>query len=473
MQIKCYTFSKRKNSTKQPAGTDGVIRTVTLKNPTSVVNPVFVMDTAGSNVNYIYCAELGRYYFVTDAIWINKEICELHCAVDVLASYKTQIGNTAANVEYCASSGNIKITDPRNKPTFDTVEKKTTLGSLTTMGFSDVGCFIVGIASNQGLNYYKMNESEFRDLCQNLFNISHAQALSNQFFDLASCIVSAVWSAYVPDASILSLTPVTIGGDTTSEPQIASLELGSFWRITRRLDSFSFGQKSIAFPSGDHGLSFNYLDMAPFTSGVLYLPFVGCVPLDLDVYAPGRAIRIKGAIDHYTGDITYILSNADGDVISTYQGNCATNIPVSGQSYNAIGKVASGLSALGGLASIAAGVVTKNVGAVGAGVGALANAALSNYQSGQMHTHTNGSLSSAVSAKLSLDLIASVITRVPSTWSINTEYKNISGMPYFKTAVINTLSGYVQCNEASVDITGTSGEKDAVNGYVNSGFYYE
>ena len=46
-------------------------------------------------------------------------------------------------------------------------------------------------------------------------------------------------------------------------------------------------------------------------------------------------------------------------------------------------------------------------------------------------------------------------------------------MPYYEVANIGSLSGYVKCYDASVSIPGDGEEQDVVNGYLNSGFYYE
>lgn len=472
MIIKYWTgFSKRRNSTKQP--TSGTTATVYLKDDTSILNPVFDCTGLPMNTNYIYCSDFGRYYFVDDITRAGKDRLLIKCSLDVLATYKSQIGSYTGNVEFTASSTNVYITDPRNKPTYVMQEKHSTLASLTTYGFDNVGCFIVGIISNQGLNYYVLSSAEFTSLMQILFDLGNANQLSNNFYDLANCIVSAIWSTYIPDAGILSSTVVTIGGDPSSTPAIAALDLGIYNCITQRLDAIDLGTLTIPFPSDDHGITFSYLDLPPFTTGEIYLPYVGCVPLDLDIFAPFKSISIKMAIDHFTGDLVYSFHNISGDFIASYQGNCATNIPVSSRSYNAIGKITSAISAIGGAASIVAGIATESLTLAGAGITALANAAISNYQSGSIHTHTNGSLSSAVSSRLSLDIISTVSTRTPTTWDIATEYTAISGLPYFKAATISTLSGFVQCSGASIDIQGFESEKEAVNNYVNSGFYYE
>ena len=57
------TFSKRKNSTKQPLSLSDQ-RTVTLKESCSQDRPVFVCT--GNNFNYNYCMWDSKYYFIND-----------------------------------------------------------------------------------------------------------------------------------------------------------------------------------------------------------------------------------------------------------------------------------------------------------------------------------------------------------------------------------------------------------------------
>ena len=50
---------------------------------------------------------------------------------------------------------------------------------------------------------------------------------------------------------------------------------------------------------------------------------------------------------------------------------------------------------------------------------------------------------------------------------------NVNGRPLCKNVQLSTLSGYIQCAGASVDIPGFAGDKEAVNNALNGGFYYE
>lgn len=49
----------------------------------------------------------------------------------------------------------------------------------------------------------------------------------------------------------------------------------------------------------------------------------------------------------------------------------------------------------------------------------------------------------------------------------------VMGRPCYKNVKINTLTGFVKCAGASVPINGLASDRDRINAYLNSGFYYE
>ena len=48
-----------------------------------------------------------------------------------------------------------------------------------------------------------------------------------------------------------------------------------------------------------------------------------------------------------------------------------------------------------------------------------------------------------------------------------------AGRPLYEYRVINTLTGFIKCSMPSISIGGTSQEKDMINAYLSSGFYFE
>ena len=459
MTITYWTdFSKRKNSTKQPSG--GTQATVRLKEPCGIFSPTFIASSIPESVKYVQA--WGRFYFVSEVTHDGPEIF-ISCTSDPMATFKTAIGSTYADVEYTSSSTNTDIADPRNKPTNYILESVTDIGTLS--GFSSTGNqYIVGICSDEGINYYSMTAADVSLLCSNLFDKNIFTAIGNQFFDVKNLLVSCIKMPRTPQSGTDQINAAS-----------GSWYLGKGYKIpdSSRLVNVFSGTKTVSFPSDSYGLDFSYLDVAPYTTGMLFLPFVGVVPLDVDSIAQNKSIYITADLDLYSGDIVYRIGRNASSIISTYTGNCATNVPICGSSYNAVGAAQGVITAIGGAAGLIASIGTEGLTAGIASAGALVGGATQSFNSIQHHTQTNGSLSSYVGVVMGSTIKATVLTRRPAESLIDSSYKAVSGMPYFKGATISSLSGYVKCNGASVSINGFDADRDAVNAYMNSGFYYE
>ena len=78
---------------------NGVDKSCTIKDNLDVLNPVFELDFDASilSKNYMYVADLGRYYFITNIEIVNHVII-ITGHVDVLKTYNTAIrtGNCTA-----------------------------------------------------------------------------------------------------------------------------------------------------------------------------------------------------------------------------------------------------------------------------------------------------------------------------------------------------------------------------------------
>ena len=68
--------------------------------------------------------------------------------------------------------------------------------------------------------------------------------------------------------------------------------------------------------------------------------------------------------------------------------------------------------------------------------------------------------------------------QINKPFSVNTEdpnsltYISERGRPYSGTAQISSLSGFIQCEGASINCAASATEKEEINNYLNSGFYY-
>ena len=111
-------FSKRNNSTKQPGSTDTYdSKTCTLKEPTSIHDPVIQIDPGSSGTikryPYAYISEFGHYYFVVDIVVIHNRLVEYHLREDVLASYKAAIDQRTARIAFSSSNWDPYLPDTR------------------------------------------------------------------------------------------------------------------------------------------------------------------------------------------------------------------------------------------------------------------------------------------------------------------------------------------------------------------------
>lgn len=116
MLIDMWRTTKRENSTATPVSQPGMFSQhiqyeVKLKQPTSVLNPSFIISMGGHDgQNFIWA--FGRYYWVTEIVSLANNLWEVRCKIDPLGSYRGHIQNTQAFVLY-DSTANTEIPDRR------------------------------------------------------------------------------------------------------------------------------------------------------------------------------------------------------------------------------------------------------------------------------------------------------------------------------------------------------------------------
>ena len=112
-RVDFYNFSKKENSTATPSANSATSFNCKLLSPSGVLSPVLEINLGVNNYpnyNYAYIPNFNRYYWISD--WVNDGPlwrCSLN--VDVLASYKTAIGNTNLYVLRAANSYDGDIID--------------------------------------------------------------------------------------------------------------------------------------------------------------------------------------------------------------------------------------------------------------------------------------------------------------------------------------------------------------------------
>ena len=189
-------FSKRINSTKQPTGA-GTSVTCRLKEPCSVERPVFQMATIPTTANYVKWG--NNYYYVTGITYITKDIIEISCELDVLATFKSNITATKAFIEYSDHDYNAYILDPRISNTSAVVHTQTT-SNLVAACVSAGGCYILTVVSDDGVAaYYALTRAALNALgtyISTTMTDTVADAFVKKYGNVMGCILNCIWVPY-------------------------------------------------------------------------------------------------------------------------------------------------------------------------------------------------------------------------------------------------------------------------------------
>ena len=466
--IYLYNFKKRINSTKQPSLADGLKVDVVLKRPTTEYAPVFVLSGV-STFSYNYVSWGGRYYFIEEVTVVSNDIDEVRCKLDVMATFKSEIGSTSAFVEYSTSNYNTMILDQRLSMESKTTFSQDAVNIFSTNNYS----IVVTCAGGGGLGAntaYVLSDSQFVTLCNFLYSQTTADELSKYFNSPFDAIIEAhivQWSVSSGTTLVPKLGPMTITG-IGSATAIAKDDLKGLTIHNLELD--------LTWPYND------FRNFSPYTCLYCYLPYIGQIQIDpariaaTDGTLPSK-LYVDYVLDPLSGEVAYYIHT--GDFLEMYRATTAVPLAI-GQtvrdSVSGNASIAAGIGATAlGLAGLASGAGSiAGVGAVAGGIATIGRGIMQEHTS---HTSSKGSNGSFASAALATQTVlpgvvsVQVVTRASSQSPAS--MGAVCGRPCYKTLTISSLSGYVQCKGASVAADTGSAELTEINTYLNQGFYYE
>ena len=452
MQITCYSgFSKKPNSTKTPTG--GTVKTVTLKKPTSVLNPVFLL--CGYDLSYNYIQWGIRYYFVDDIIIVSNEVAEYHCSSDVLATFKTAIGSSTQYVTRADSSYNLNILDVKY-PSYAKTEVENVAFSNLHSSFANGGSLVIGIANgvnvaSAGISYYCLTGNEAKNLMDYMFGGTWLDAmdisteLQKELVNPYDYIDSIMWFPFnIPDS------------DVPFSPQ--HLKFG-FWDYSGTGGLMTPGNASkgfaetITIPSHPQSSRGMYLNSSPYTRLMLDCYSFGQFEVDSSIFTNDMNLTLGISVDFISG-MGKLTLRAGSNAKLIHKAYTQIGVPMkkSQVSQNILG---SALAVTGGAFNVALGNFVGYSQGVMSGVQAI-----------MPHLNSSGTNGSRVAFVTAPELI---ITRQ----RIVDEDKAQFGRPLCETKVISTLSGYIECENSDLDLSASPSEKTAIINYLNSGFYYE
>lgn len=437
MDVKLYNFTKRENSTKRPTG--GTSVSVVLKDGTSIYNPSFELISSNAP-DSTYLSWGGRYYYIDDITYLNGRYI-IACSIDVLATWKDEIGATSAFIKYASSGYDIGLVDGRLSSDLNAIiktETKDILGGLPS------GYIVTYVGEQGSANpVVALSESGVCHLMSSIQNSAFAELLSNPdnalskiLSDCASAITSC---KYLPIVATSDNREIVLAGGYDTGVTGAGVE-----PVTGSTISISIPWN---FPSGD------FRNRSLFTSIIIFLPGYGYAQLNTDDLIGKTELTITAVLDSTSGGLAY-------DVGGVFKAECDISTPIQISTTtqgNALGALVSAGGAL-------AGALSGNVAVAGAGLfGAFTSAMQTNTGAvGSMGSHAGWSLHAN-------DVILRVISHDTNVNPSNMASQQ--GRPVGKVAGI--VSGYNECVNASVNCNAPQVLKDRINAYMNGGFYYE
>lgn len=447
------SFTKRANSTKRPSAAGWTVNAA-LKQNTSLSSPTFILAAIPpipSAVNYAQFE--GRFYFVTDIVQQSNHAYELHCTIDPLATYKDAIASYTTFVERSASDFDARINDNALSQRQDIINAST--ANTTIPGSDATGHYIIRTISGDGIVAYLMTETAMRALIDFLFDDQNYAAdirdnLTKTFFNPFQYIVSCKWVPF-------TMTPPGVTGESWPFAALTPIKFG-WWTSNiagYRVDGiFKYHLPPIALNMPTKTYSDFRAFNGKYSHYTLYVPGTGLI--DVDPLDTEEQLYYQMDIDGMSGASRFLLShNSGSDIITSIDGVMGVDVQI-GQ-LTASGPV--GL-ALGALASGAAALAGNVLGAASGLVNTVEN--YLSPTSKIIGSVANMSALSEGTFRFTLDEYGSAAFP-----------QSVAGRPLYQNRQLGTLSGYVKCGNASIDISGFSGERDAVNAALNNGFYME
>lgn len=423
-----------------------------MKDSCDVVHPILITEYDKiDEVNYAYVPKWSRYYFIDDITFTTGNRAEISMTVDVLATFKTDINNYTCFVERSGSNVDLMISDNLVSNGENIVYKnyvETDIGD----DINSTGCYMIqtvgGASTGTGITSYITNKAGMLGFMQALFDPTKYNFLVDDvvksFFNPFQYVISVKWlPIYMP----------ALLGDpyTTANIWCGWWDTGEVAYIAKN-EGVS-NKREITLPSNLYN-DFRKFDPR-FSRYTVYLPAVGAISVSPADIANGLTCQFY--IDSLTGYALYWL-NSGNELIGTYKTQMGVPIQIGQLNSGALNMAA---SSVGAITSAAAGSI------VGAGAN-LVDAAKSLFNPTMSINGVNGDM---FTLKNKLNIGVSVECR-----GSGDKPNNQAGSPCYKNLRLGSLTGFVKCGNASVQLTGSipyGDEVDMVNNFLNSGFYME
>lgn len=318
------------------------------------------------------------------------------------------------------------------------------------------------------LHTYWITKQQMKDFYTKLWEFNWTDISTNLLTGIYSNLVSNVVSL-----KMMPTSPENLGG--TGEAEAVVLGFKTFDDLivqtigTKACPVVTIGTINIkkAYKS--------YADYSPYTDIALYLPFVGVVPLDTNLFMNtaeynGSTLTVKASYDMLGGTITYFIEYEHATVYQ-FTGNMAVDVPVSLQSGVDIG------TALAQNASSAIATATNALTSVAEPkpIGKAVNTAVQNVSSFGGASASAQSLYSSTGGDGAFYAFPKCVLMIRRPeYNRPKTYDSTIGYPAFFTKKVADISGFATVTNPKIPLVDgmTKEEHDMIVSAMQNGLYY-
>ena len=470
-----FQMSKRKNSTGQPLLTNGKKITCKLMDTTGILNPGLTIDgrNLGTNEpegwNYAYIPDFGRYYWVNDWAYISG-LWRCSLSVDVLASWKTEIGSTATYI-YRMDTGNAFSDFVDNLFPYSTYnEHASGIGVNPYATNIYDGTFVLGLTGQGGgvggITYIAMSVSNFTSLTHAMYSNPTWMGISDISQNLQKALINPL--QYIHSCMWFPEAYTNIPGTVMTSLDFA------WWNFAgigfKRLDASAGGTwwaKQFSIPVPKHPAYSTYgreMLLSPATRYTCVIQPFGQWNIDpLDLVNTSN-MQCAFLCDFITGQAFLQIGayEYDGDQwntkwFDTRQAQIGVPIAINQMSSNALGAIGGVLGAVGGIATTAMGNPL--------GLLSVASSTADIAASVAPKSSTQGTTGNTAFYNLQPRIMAEFLMPGQRSHVLYGTPLNAPGTP-------SSSSGYVKC---AGNFAGpcTDSERTMINDFMENGFFYE
>lgn len=494
MSVTVYfaNVAKKRNSTLQ--GTFTTSYDCVMKAPTSLDRPTFLVSAASMDYN---AAKMGdRYYFIDDVVSVRNGQWEVSCILDVLATYKADILASTQYVTYSSNSAKTWLADTRIPVLKSCSYQEETKANAAP--FSQTGFYVLTVTGKEGTKCYGVTQSVISSIIADIqdWAISDYTKVLNGTYDPDASITynwNSTEEALKSLAQIMSQTGA-LGNAYQNAPQMirsciwVPLNPNLYYDgASERIYLGNYATNVYDYPlsvmpySVGYTLSipWKYSDWRRAVCETVYvrLPYVGLVQLGADTLTSETQLRIVVSATCVDGGIAYQIITGSGKTVGYYGGSCAASYAIGINQRTGAGEVLQ--TAIQGISQTVAAAtdvsITNPLSFLSAGAEAALEGVNAAYQTvnAAMSTHPSciGNMGGAASA--GLDQTISVIVVSHDTAVEPSAMAATMGRPEMEPKALSGLTGFCQCANAHVSVAAQAREIDAIDFYLNSGFFIE